>query len=51
MRVALKDLELDHETVFNAYDVWKHEVISQPSGALAANLKPHECQVYILSAR
>jgi alpha-galactosidase len=51
MRVALKDLELDPETVFNAYDVWKHEVISQPSGALAANLKPHECQVYILSAR
>jgi len=51
MTVSFKDLELDPDTDYNAYDAWKHEVVRQPSGALTANLKSHECLVYILSAR
>ena len=49
MTLSMKDLELDIENDFSFYDVWKHEVVKQPSGILSASLKPHECQVYILS--
>lgn len=46
---AFEELELDPKIKFEAYDVWKHEKIKQPEGKLTANLKPHECQVFVLS--
>jgi alpha-galactosidase len=47
---ALEELELDPKVKYQAYDVWKHETIKQPEGKLTANLKPHECQVFVLSS-
>lgn len=47
--VSYKELELDSETNFKVYDVWKHGEVKQPSGALSADLKSHESMVLILS--
>jgi alpha-galactosidase len=47
--VALKDLELDAQAQFGVYDVWTHASAGQTNGALSAKLKPHECQVFVLS--
>jgi alpha-galactosidase len=44
-----KDLELDPELSYTAYDVWRHENVKQPAGAISANLKPHETKVFVLS--
>ena len=44
-----KDLELDQKNEYNIYDVWKHEQVKQEKGQLSANLKPHECQVFVLT--
>lgn len=50
-KVTLKELELDPAADFNAYDVWKHTEVKQPSGGLTADLKPHECQVFVLDKK
>jgi len=47
--VSFKDLELESDMTFTAYDVWKHTTIKQPEGMLSTDLKPHECQVFVLS--
>jgi alpha-galactosidase len=46
---AYKDLELDPLAKFSVYDVLKHTMVNQPAGSLSANLRPHECQVFVLS--
>ncbi len=46
---ALKEIELDPKVKYQAYDVWKHETVKQPEGKLTAEMKPHECQVFVLS--
>ena len=46
---TLKDLELDQNARYKVYDVWKHAEIKQPGGSLSADLKSHECQVFVLS--
>jgi len=46
---SYKDLELDPEISYSVYDVWKHTALGQANGTLSADLKPHECQVFVLS--
>jgi alpha-galactosidase len=46
--VSWKDLELKPDAAFKVYDVWEHAPVGQSSGPLAANLKPHECKVFLL---
>lgn len=46
--VPLEKLELDHGVNYECFDVWKHEAVKQPSGSLSANLRSHECQVFVL---
>ena len=46
---GLDQLELDPKVAYEAYDVWKHENVKQPKGALTANLKSHDCQVFVLT--
>jgi alpha-galactosidase len=43
------ELELKPGTRYAVYDVWKHASLGQSSGPLSAELKPHECQVFVLS--
>jgi alpha-galactosidase len=50
MTSSYKSLELDPEVKYETYDVWKHKIVKQPDGALTASMKPHECQVFVLSA-
>ena len=47
--VALKDLELRQGARYSVYDVWKHESSGQADVALSADLKSHECQVFVLA--
>ncbi len=49
VNVVLKDLELDARAQFKIYDVWKHASVGQTNGTVSAELKPHECQVFVLS--
>ncbi|HEC41267.1 MAG TPA: glycoside hydrolase family 27 protein [Bacteroides sp.] len=44
-----KELELDPDIRYSAYDVWEHKSVNHPEGELSVNLKPHECQVFVLS--
>lgn len=44
-------LELDPEAKYSVYDVWKHNTVKQPEGAITANMKSHECQVFVLIPR
>jgi alpha-galactosidase len=44
-----KDLELKAGTSYSVRDVWKHASLGQSSATLSANVKPHECQVFVLS--
>jgi alpha-galactosidase len=44
-----EDLELDPDLRFSIYDVWKHQQVKHEAGILSARLKPHECQVFLLS--
>jgi len=46
---GLEQLELDPKVTYEAYDVWKHEIVKQPAGALTTKLKSHECQVFVLT--
>jgi alpha-galactosidase len=47
--LSYKDLELKPEMKYSVYDVWKHSELNQPTGTLSAEMKSHECQVYLLS--
>ena len=44
-----ESLELDPKAEYTVYDVWKHETVKQPAGALTSKLQSHECQVFVLS--
>ncbi len=44
-----EDLELDPGARYDVYDVWEHKSVSHPEGRLSSRLKPHECQVFILT--
>jgi alpha-galactosidase len=44
-----EDLELDPDARYDVYDVWEHKSVKHPAGSLSAKLKPHECQVFILT--
>ena len=46
-----ESLELDPKAEYMVYDVWKHEIVKQPAGALTAKLQSHECQVFVLSPK
>jgi alpha-galactosidase len=46
---AWKDLDLRQGTHYTVYDVWKHESLGQADGTLSADLKSHECQVFVLT--
>lgn len=45
-----KDLEMKEGSRYQVFDVWKHSAEGQADGTLSANLKPHECEVFVLSA-
>jgi len=47
--VPLEHLELDPKVTYEVYDVWKHETVKQPAGEMTANMKSHECQVFVLT--
>ena len=47
---GIEQLELDPKVTYEAYDVWKHETVKQPQGAITAKLKSHECQVFVLTS-
>jgi alpha-galactosidase len=47
--VSFKDIELDVDKTYTTYDVWAHAKVKNPEGMLSAGLKPHECQVFVLS--
>jgi alpha-galactosidase len=49
MTVSFKSIELDSTAKYTVYDVWKHASLGEANGTLSANLKPHECQVFVLS--
>jgi len=44
-----KELQLDSSAKYKIFDVWKHESVLQPDAFFQVELKPHECQVFILS--
>ena len=46
-----EEVELDPETHFIFWDVWKHAPVVQSFGSITVELKSHECQVYILSSQ
>jgi alpha-galactosidase len=46
---GLKELELNPDGRYDFFDVWKHETVKQPAGNMEAFLKPHECQLFVLS--
>lgn len=47
--LSYNDLELDTDVNYTVYDVWKHNSANQPKGTLSADMKSHECQVFVLS--
>ncbi len=49
LTVSQKDVELDPQVHYKAYDVWKHATVPQTMKTLSADLAPHECQVFVLS--
>ncbi len=49
LSASWKDLELDPDLRYSVYDVWEHEEVNHQEGMLSARLKPHECQVFLLS--
>lgn len=44
-----KELELDPDVRYNVHDVWEHKDVTHEAGSLSADLKSHECQVFVLS--
>ena len=49
LSASWEDLELDSDLRYSVYDVWEHEEVNHKEGMLSASLKPHECQVFLLS--
>lgn len=49
LSLIYKDMELDPELKYTAYNAWKHKIEDQKPGTLSADLKSHECEVFILS--
>jgi alpha-galactosidase len=47
--LSYKDLELKPEMKYSVFDVWKHSDLKQPAGTLSAEMRSHECQVYVLT--
>jgi alpha-galactosidase len=47
--MAWKDLELRQGARYTVYDVWEHKTLDQADGTLSADLKSHECQVFVLA--
>jgi alpha-galactosidase len=47
--VPYDQLELEPQSAYISYDVWKHEQVKQPAGALQSKLTPHETQVFVLA--
>ena len=47
--LSYKDLELDKNIKYSVYDVWKHSGVTPPAGTLSAEMKSHECQVFVLT--
>ena len=47
--LSFKEMELEPGMIYSVYDVWTHETVNQPAGNLTTDLKPHECQVFLLS--
>jgi alpha-galactosidase len=45
-----KELELKPDAKYKIYDVWKHASVETVNGRISANLKPHECEVFVFSA-
>lgn len=50
LRVSWKDIELDSAVNYDLYDVWKHATTATSVNQLSVSLKPHESQVYVLTA-
>jgi alpha-galactosidase len=46
---SFKELELKPDEKYEVYDVWKHTTMKQTDGKLTADLKSHECLVFVLS--
>ena len=46
---SLEQLEIDLKVDYKVYDVWKHEIVKQPAGAITTSMKSHECQVFVLT--
>jgi alpha-galactosidase len=44
-----KELELESKAKYRIYDVWKHKFIETADGRISANLRPHECEVFVFS--
>jgi alpha-galactosidase len=44
-----KELELKSDAKYKIYDVWKHKFVEKASGTISANLKPHQCEVFVFS--
>jgi len=47
--LSYKEMELDTNAQYNIFDVWEHKEVNQPAGMLSAELKSHECDVFVLS--
>ncbi len=49
MTVSWKDLDLESGSSYSVYDVWEHKPVQQKPGMLSVKLRPHECQVFVLT--
>ena len=49
INVSWKDLELDSDVPYKAYDVWEHKPVTDFESGISVKLKAHETQVFILS--
>jgi alpha-galactosidase len=44
-----KELELKPEAKYKIYDVWKHASVEAMNGRISANLRSHECEVFVFT--
>ena len=49
LNVSWEDIELDTAVNYDLYDVWKHASTAKGVNRIAASLKPHESQVFVLT--
>jgi len=47
--LSFKEMELEPDMIYSAYDVWTHKTVPQPAGMLSTDLKSHETQVFVLT--